>query len=70
MTRLLAITGTYREDGMVDQAVAKAVETARRAGAQVEVVNLRDYPIRFCMNCRECMQRPGTAPGSADSRSS
>ena len=42
MTRLLAITGTYREDGMVDQAVAKAVETARRAGAQVEVVNLRD----------------------------
>ena len=63
MTRLLAITGTYREDGVVDQAVAKAVDTARRAGAEVEVVDLREYPVKFCMNCRACMQEPGDAPG-------
>ena len=63
MARLLAISGTYRDDGMIDQAVAAAVETARRAGAEVEVVRLREYPIEFCKNCRECMQAPGEAPG-------
>lgn len=68
MTRLLAITGTYRDDGMIDNAVATAVETARRAGADVEVVNLRDYPIEFCKNCRECMQSPGETPGACVQR--
>ena len=64
MKRLLAITGTYRDDGMIDQAVATAVESARDSGAEVEVVNLRDYPIEFCQNCRECMQQPGPRPGA------
>ena len=63
MPRLLAITGTYREGGLIDQAVATAVEAARRTGAEVEVVHLREHPIEFCRNCRECMQAPGEAPG-------
>ncbi len=25
---------------------------------------MRDYPIEFCVNCRECMQQPGDAPGT------
>ena len=24
---------------------------------------LRDYPIKFCLNCRECTQQSGDAPG-------
>ncbi len=32
-------------------------------GAAVEHVKLRDYPIEFCRNCRQCMQQPGDAPG-------
>jgi multimeric flavodoxin WrbA len=63
MTKLLAITGSYRDDGIIDQAVAIAVATARRAGTEVEVVHLRNYPIEFCRNCRECTQAAGEAPG-------
>jgi len=63
MTRLLAINGSYRENGAIDQAVAAAVEAASGAGASVEVVTLRDFPIEFCLNCRHCTQQPGEAPG-------
>jgi NAD(P)H-dependent FMN reductase len=63
MTSLLAIAGSYRPDGIIDQAVAVAVAAARQAGADVEVIQLRNYPIEFCMNCRQCMQAEGAAPG-------
>ncbi|MCG6867945.1 MAG: flavodoxin family protein [Gammaproteobacteria bacterium] len=63
MTRILAINGSYRDDGITDQAVDAVVDAARAAGAEVEVVLLRDYPIEFCLNCRECTQHPGEAPG-------
>lgn len=63
MTRLIAINGSYREDGTIDRAVALAVGTAKAAGADVETVHLRDYPIEFCRNCRQCTQVPGDEPG-------
>lgn len=63
MPRLLAVNGSYREDGAIDQAVEVAVQTARSAGASVEVVCLRDFQIEFCLNCRHCTQLPGEAPG-------
>lgn len=63
MTQLLAVNGSYRENGAIDQAVEVAVKVAREAGATVEVVCLRDFHIEFCMNCRHCTQVPGEAPG-------
>lgn len=63
MKRLLAINGSYRPDGIMDQAIAAAAQAAEAAGGQVEVIALRDYPIGFCRNCRACTQLPGTAPG-------
>ena len=63
MTRILAIDGSYRDDGITDQAVAAAAQGARDAGAEVEIVHLREHPIEFCLNCRECTQQPGEAPG-------
>lgn len=64
MRQLLAINGSYRPDGVMDQAIDVAVQAATLAGARVEVVQLRDYPIEFCRNCRECTQQPGDAPGT------
>ena len=64
MTKVLAIKGSYREGGMIGQAVATAAEAARRAGAEVEIIDLRDQDIGFCKNCRECTQLPGEAPGT------
>ena len=29
----------------------------------MEIILLRDYPIEFCLNCRECTQQPGKLPG-------
>ena len=39
------------------------VEALRSSGAQVETIVLRDHPINFCLNCRECTQQPGESPG-------
>jgi multimeric flavodoxin WrbA len=63
MTRILAINGSYRENGAIDQAIALAVQTAQTAGTVIELVRLRDFPIEFCRNCRQCTQTPGEAPG-------
>lgn len=63
MTRILAINGSYRDEGITDQVVEAAASAVRDAGADVETVLLRDYPIEFCLNCRECTQQPGEAPG-------
>ena len=63
MTQLLAVNGSYRENGAIDQAVDVAVQTASEAGATIEVIHLRDFPIEFCRNCRHCTQVPGEVPG-------
>lgn len=64
MTHILAINGSYRDDGITDQAVEATAQGAREAGADVEVILLREHPIEFCLNCRECTQQPGEAPGA------
>jgi len=63
MANILAINGSYREDGITDQALATLIKQLESEDAHVEQVILRDYPIEFCLNCRECAQEPGTTPG-------
>lgn len=60
---ILAINGAYRDDGITDRTVARLANDLRALGADVEHIRLRDYPIEFCLNCRECMQQPGAVPG-------
>ena len=62
-TRVLAINGSYRENGITDQAVAAAAQALEEAGATVETLMLRDKSIDFCVNCRACTQQPGMTPG-------
>ena len=61
--KILAINGSYRDGGVTDQAVAGVLEILQATDADVEHIKLRDYPIEFCRNCRECMQEPGDVPG-------
>ncbi len=63
MTRILAINGSYRDEGITDQAVETLAQAAQTYGAVVEIILLRDFPIEFCQNCRECTQKPGDSPG-------
>ncbi|MEJ2257870.1 MAG: flavodoxin family protein [Woeseiaceae bacterium] len=61
--RILAINGSYRTGGITDQAIASLTTDLQALDVEVEEIRLRDYPIEFCTNCRECMQQPGDAPG-------
>ena len=63
MIKILAINGSYRDDGITDQTVCALAQEIVTAGAEVEVIFLRNYPIEFCLNCRACTQLPGAAPG-------
>jgi multimeric flavodoxin WrbA len=63
MIRILALNGSYRDDGMTDQVVEAFAQDLEAAGAEVEIILLREYPIEFCLNCRACTQQPGAAPG-------
>jgi multimeric flavodoxin WrbA len=63
MNKILAINGSYRDDGITDQAVEAIVKAVESAGAEVELVLLREHPIEFCLNCRECTQQTGDSPG-------
>jgi len=63
LSKILAINGSYRDGGITDQAVHKIVQDLVAAGAEVEILLLREYPIEFCLNCRECTQKMGDSPG-------
>jgi len=63
MKKVLAINGSYRDDGMTDQTVEALAQAIEATGAEVEIILLREYPIEFCLNCRACTQQPGAAPG-------
>ncbi len=61
--RIVAINGSYREGGVTDQLLAAMAEELAERGSSLDVIKLRDEPIGFCRNCRECMQQPGMEPG-------
>ncbi|WP_289413499.1 flavodoxin family protein [Sulfurovum zhangzhouensis] len=61
--KVLAISGSYRSDGITEQVIKIMEDTLRLSGVEVETIMLREYPIEFCLNCRACTQEPGTAPG-------
>ena len=63
MTQILAVNGSYRSNGVTDQIIDVMKATLQAAGAEVDIILLRNYSVEFCLNCRECTQQPGTAPG-------
>ncbi|VAX12464.1 Iron-sulfur flavoprotein [hydrothermal vent metagenome] len=68
MNKILAINGSYRDDGITDQAVHAIAQDLVSAGAEVEIILLREYPVEFCLNCRECTQQAGDSPGKCVQR--
>ena len=61
--KVVAIVGSYRKGGTIDQAVEAILEGARAKGAITQTVELRNCQIEFCTNCRHCMEQPGEARG-------
>lgn len=63
MKQILIINGSYRPGGITDQTLNLMAETLQKQGAVTETIHLRDYPVGFCLNCRECTRHPGDEPG-------
>ena len=61
--KVVAIMGSYRRGGTIDNAVKAVLEGARQRGAETHTVYLTEQHIEFCRNCRECMQTPGQQRG-------
>lgn len=61
--KIVAIVGSYRENGITERAVEAILEGARAEGAETRTVLLRQEHIEFCTNCRACAQNPGEARG-------
>ena len=61
--KVIGIVGSYRKDGIVDQAVTEILDAASLEGASAKKVYLVDKHIEFCTNCRECMQVEGSNRG-------
>lgn len=64
MSRIVVINGAYRDNGITDQTIEVMAQSLREAGAEVEIILLREQPVEFCLNCRECTQLPGDSPGT------
>jgi len=62
MKTVMIINGAYRPEGHTDRVVDEMSRHLSAAGLAVETVVLRDTPIEFCHNCRECTQVPGINP--------
>lgn len=62
-TRVLAIVGSYRKGGIIDQAVGEILASCKENGAEVTTIHLLDKHVEFCTNCRACMQVKGPQRG-------
>ena len=61
--KIIAITGSYRKDGIIERAVDAILKAAAEKGAETEAIRLMDRPIEFCLNCRKCTQQEGLQRG-------
>lgn len=58
--KILAINGTYRKRGTTTGLTEAALEGAASAGADTEMLLLRDHDVRYCTNCLTCYKDLGT----------
>lgn len=61
--RIIALVGSYRKGGIVDQAVDEILAAAAASGAATQKISLLDLQIQFCTNCRSCTQQAGIDRG-------
>ena len=60
---IVAVVGSYRKGGIIDQAVDHVLAAASEHGASTRKIYLLDKRIEFCTNCRCCTQTTGLLPG-------
>jgi multimeric flavodoxin WrbA len=63
ITKVVAIVGSYRRGGTVENAVEAVLKGAREKGALTHTIHLTDQHLEYCKNCRQCTQTPGLERG-------
>ena len=53
---VLAIQGSFRNNGLTSSMLKFAAEEAKKAGHDVEYINLFDLNVKFCRGCRKCFE--------------
>ena len=61
--KVIAIVGTYRKGGVIDNTVDEILAAASEEGAETEKIYLLDKHTEFCNNCRQCTQKEGPQRG-------
>ncbi len=54
--RVLAIQGSYRNNGITSEMLKVAVDESKKAGHEVEYIRLHDMNIGYCKGCRKCFE--------------
>lgn len=54
--KILAIQGSFRNNGITSSMLDRACEEAEKAGHYVERIRLHDCNISFCKGCRKCFE--------------
>lgn len=54
--KIVAIQGSYRENGLTTSMLKYAVDKANRIGHEVTYLNLFEKKIDFCKGCRKCLE--------------
>jgi len=54
--KILAIQGSFRNNGITSSMLDHACEEAEKAGHYVERIRLHDCNIAFCKGCRKCFE--------------
>jgi multimeric flavodoxin WrbA len=61
--KVVAIVGSYRRSGTIENAVEAVLQGAREKGALTHTIHLTDQRLEYCTNCRQCTQTPGLERG-------
>jgi len=64
--RVVAVCGNYRKGGVTERVMEAVAEGARGAGAQVNILTLRELSFEYCRNCRGCWEPGGTGQPVGD----
>ncbi len=54
--KILAIQGSYKNNGVTTTMLTHAVEESKKAGYEVEYIRLHDHTIGYCKGCRKCFE--------------
>ena len=54
MKKIVAVMGSYRKEGITDQAVDAVLKGVQKEDTEIEKIHLIDKHIEFCTNCRTC----------------